>query len=271
MPVREALPEIAGQRFIGLLDHVYRSGETYVGRAAIGHAAPAAGPAPRRALRRLRLPADPRRARRGFRHLRRGQRRDGCGARHAGAARERTCGCGSSPTRFRNSPGSRIADGRVHWRNDRWFEFTGMPHEGLEQERAWQKLLPSGRPAGAARRDGRRRSPAASPTRPPAAYGARTAAFRTFYVSAAPLRDSAGSIVQWFGTEYRHHAARGCKGRAAGIQPAQGRVPRHAGARAAQSARADRHRRGDCCRSARATRRESAQISEVIGAPGAST
>src|SRR5690606_33329475 len=30
--VREALPEAEGQGFIGLLDHVYRTGETYVGK-----------------------------------------------------------------------------------------------------------------------------------------------------------------------------------------------------------------------------------------------
>ena len=140
----------------------------------IGHAAPAAGPAPRGTLRRLRLPADPRRARRGLRHLRRRQRRDGCSARYAGAAGKRAaaaaaCQHHSATCMDRGSrrpcPLAQRPVVRVH-RNA-----AGRAGDGARLA----GLFPSGRHSDDVREDGGRRSPVASPTRPPAGYGARTA------------------------------------------------------------------------------------------------
>ena len=197
-PVREALPEIAEQRFLGLLDHVYASGENYVGRAASVM------------LHRQRdQPLEERFVDFVFQPFR-DQRGVVTGIFIEGSdvtdAVLASKALQESELRLRQLANTIpqiawIADrqGRVHWRNDRWFEFTGMPRGQLDEAEAerryfhpddlpvlveqWRAAVDSGQAF-----DGTGRIRAAD------------GSFRTFYVSAAPLRDSAGAIVQWFGT-----------------------------------------------------------------------
>ena len=197
-PVREALPEIAGQRFLGLLDHVYASGENYLGRGAsvMLHRQPD-------------QPLEERFVDFVFQPIR-DERGDVTGIFIEGSdvtdAVVASRALEESELRLRQLANTIpqiawIADrqGRVHWRNDRWFEFTGMPRGELDEVEAERRyfhpddlpvLLEKWRTAVANGQsfDGTGRILAAD------------GGFRTFYVSAAPLRDSGGAIVQWFGT-----------------------------------------------------------------------
>jgi PAS domain S-box-containing protein len=198
LPVREALPEIAGQRFLALLDHVYRSGETYVGRAAsVMLHRQADQPLEERFVDFVYQPI-------------RNERGDISGIFIEGSdvtdAVLASKALQESELRLRQLANTIpqiawIADrqGRVHWRNDRWFEFTGMQRGQLDEVEAerlyfhpddlpvlvekWRTALASGQSF-----DGTGRIRAAD------------GSYRTFYVSAAPLRDSTGAIGQWFGT-----------------------------------------------------------------------
>jgi PAS domain S-box-containing protein len=197
-PVREALPEIAGQRFLALLDHVYLSGEPYVGRAAsVMLHRQADQPLEERFVDFVYQPI-------------RNERGDISGIFIEGSdvtdAVLASKALQESELRLRQLADTIpqiawIADrqGRVHWRNDRWFEFTGMPRGQLDEAEAealyfhpddlpvlreqWRAALAKGQPF-----DGTGR------------IRASDGGYRTFYVSAAPLRDSTGAIVQWFGT-----------------------------------------------------------------------
>ncbi len=199
MPVKEALPEIAGQRFLGLLDHVYRSGETFVGRAA--------------SVMLRRQPDQPLEER--FVDFVYQPIRDERGAvsgifvegSDVTAAVLANRALQESELRLRQLANTIpqlawIADreGRVHWRNDRWFEFTGMSREGLEKEGAWQDYFhPDDIPTMSERWQAALAS--GQPYEATSRIRGEDGVFRTFYVNAAPLRDSAGSIVQWFGTD----------------------------------------------------------------------
>jgi PAS domain S-box-containing protein len=89
-------------------------------------------------------------------------------------------------------------DGWIHWYNDRWYEYTGSAFTGMqgwgwesvvdpaelpEVARAWQASLSTGTPFEMTFR-----------------LRAADGSFNKFFARAAPLRDSSGNIVQWFGT-----------------------------------------------------------------------
>ncbi len=197
-PVREALPEIARQGFLDLLDQVYQSGESYVGRGAsvLLHRQPD-HPLEERFVDFVFQPIRDERGEVSGIFIEGSDVTDAVLANKA---------LQESELRLRQLANTIpqiawIADrqGRVHWRNDRWFEFTGMPRGQLDEAEAerqyfhpddlpvlvekWRAAVDSGQAF-----DGTGRIRAAD------------GGFRTFYVSAAPLRDSAGAIVQWFGT-----------------------------------------------------------------------
>lgn len=90
------------------------------------------------------------------------------------------------------------SDGHIHWYNNRWYEYTGTTEEQMlgwgwqavhDPEKLpmvvqhWKASLESGDPW-----------ELTFPLR------SATGEFRTFFTRAAPLRDEAGTIVQWFGT-----------------------------------------------------------------------
>lgn len=89
-------------------------------------------------------------------------------------------------------------DGHIHWYNDRWYAYTGLASEQLE---GWQwesvhdpKVLPAVLERWKASLDTGEPFEMTFPMR-----GA-DGEFRPFFTRVAPLRDSAGRIVQWFGT-----------------------------------------------------------------------
>jgi PAS domain S-box-containing protein len=89
-------------------------------------------------------------------------------------------------------------EGNIIWFNDRWHEFTGSPPGPVSQDdwhryhdpevlpqvmRRWKDAIASGNMA--------------QMTFPLRGADGR---YRSFFTSVAPMRDAAGSIVQWFGT-----------------------------------------------------------------------
>ena len=89
-------------------------------------------------------------------------------------------------------------DGRIHWYNDRWYEYTGTRPEQMEGM-GWQMVHDP-----AMLQQVMERMQASIDTGQPfqMTFPLRGAdgEFRPFFTSAAPLRDGAGRIVQWFGT-----------------------------------------------------------------------
>jgi PAS domain S-box-containing protein len=90
------------------------------------------------------------------------------------------------------------SDGRIHWYNDRWYEYTGMtpPQMG---DWGWQLLHdPNVLPSVMA--NWKASIASGEPFEMSFPLRAANGQFRTFFTRAAPLRDASGKIVQWFGT-----------------------------------------------------------------------
>lgn len=89
-------------------------------------------------------------------------------------------------------------DGWIHWYNDRWFEYTGST---LEQMEGWQwtsvhdpAMLPE------VMADWKHSLASGLPFESTFALRSAGGEYRSFYTRVAPLHDSAGKLVQWFGT-----------------------------------------------------------------------
>lgn len=89
-------------------------------------------------------------------------------------------------------------DGAVHWYNDRWYQYTGTTPEQM-QGAGWERVYdPESLPWIIERWNAAITSGQAFELTFP--IRAANGKFRTFFTSVAPLRDAAGNIVQWFGT-----------------------------------------------------------------------
>ncbi len=197
MPVREALPELEGQGFFELLDKVYATGKPYVGRAVpITLRRNEDGTLDERFVDFIYQPIRDERGNVSGIFL------EGSDVTEAVRA---NMALRDSEERLRQLANTipHLAwmanpDGYVHWYNDRWYEFTGTTLQGVEGWNwtnlfdaedlsqmlvKWRHAISTGTPYDVT-------------TSMRSATGER----RTFYVTAAPLRDAAGKIVQWFGT-----------------------------------------------------------------------
>jgi PAS domain S-box-containing protein len=200
--VREALPEIEGQGFFELLDNVYTSGQPFIGRAL-----------PIKLQRQQGRDLEERFVDFIYQPIldRLGnvtgiftQGNDVTEAVHATQAlRESEQRLRQLANTIPHLAWMANPDGWVHWFNDRWYEYTGtapekmegwgwreVPHPehlpGIVDE--WKKSVASGVPF-------------------ERVFPMRSASgeYRTFFTRAAPLRDAAGTIVQWFGTNTDIH------------------------------------------------------------------
>lgn len=200
--VREALPELEGQGLIELLDRVYKSGETYLGRAI-----------PVKLLRRSGKEMDQRYVDFVYQPI-----RDNAGKVYGifvegsdvTEAIQVTKALQESEQRLRQLANTipQMAwmakpDGYTHWFNDRFFDYTGTSRPQV-QGWGWAKihhpdnvpeiidkykaLIAKGRPF-----------EMTCPLRSAAGE------YRTFFTTVAPLYDSTGNIVQWFGTNTDIH------------------------------------------------------------------
>jgi PAS domain S-box-containing protein len=196
--VLEALPEVEAQGFIGLLDEVYRTGQAHVANAAPIHL-PRPGDSHALQLRYLDFVYQPIRNAEG----------EVTGIFVEGAdVTERvlaTQALAESEARFRTladniAPLCWMADetGHVFWYNSRWYEYTGTRAEDMFGW-GWQSVHdPSVLPEVMERW----RASIATGARFEMTFPIRSASggYRDFLTRVAPLRDAAGKIIRWFGT-----------------------------------------------------------------------
>ncbi|SNT25377.1 PAS domain S-box-containing protein [Noviherbaspirillum humi] len=90
------------------------------------------------------------------------------------------------------------SEGRIHWVNQRWHEYTGTTLEEVK-ENGWQRLVPPDvLPRVQAQIAHSLHTGTPFQTRFP--LRGADGEYRSFFASSAPLRDADGRIVQWFGT-----------------------------------------------------------------------
>lgn len=203
-PVREALPELANEGYFELLDRVYATGEPFVGREMRGRLARRKGGELETVY--FDFVYSPYRDAEGriagitgaafdvteFVRARK-EREKLLAAARAGEEQFRTLADTMPVLAWCAEP-----DGHVSWYNRRWLDYTGLSlpeQQGWEWQRAhdprdlprvldkWRRALERGE----AWEDQYR-------------LRRHDGVFRWFLSRAAPLRDSAGRIVRWFGT-----------------------------------------------------------------------
>lgn len=194
--VREALPELAGQGYFEILDRVFASGEPFIGEAL-----------PVKLQRQPNSPLDERLLDFIFQPV---KDRDGKvtgifiqGSDVTEAVKAKQA-LTESEQRMRQLANTipHLAwmanpDGSIHWYNDRWYEFTGLSEDKIGQWK-WEDIIDPPYLQSIMDRWG-----ASVATGVPYEFTGpvRSAKgeYRTFYMTASPLRDANGNIVQWFG------------------------------------------------------------------------
>lgn len=196
-PLREALPELEEQGFCALLDQVYETGEPFVGREVSVM---------------LRRQADDALEERFVNFIYQPIKN------HAGnvsgifiegsdvteavraskALRESEQRLLALANTIPQLAWMADADGTIHWYNDRWYDYTGTTPEQM-LSRGWQSMHD---PEFLSQVMDKWQASIATGTPFECTFPLRGAngEFRTFFTRAAPLRDAAGRIVQWFGT-----------------------------------------------------------------------
>lgn len=89
-------------------------------------------------------------------------------------------------------------DGIVHWYYDRWLEFAGTSHDDM-MESGWMSIVHPD-DVDALTSQWRRSAETGALYEATGRLRARNGAYHTFFIRAAALRDEAGNIVRWFGT-----------------------------------------------------------------------
>jgi PAS domain S-box-containing protein len=196
--VLEALPEVEGQGFVDLLDHVYRTGEPYVGRAV-----------PVRLIRDRRGGLEERFVDFIYQPL-----RDEAGKVHGIFVEGSDVTDAVHTTQALRESEQRMLqlantiphlawiagpDGQVQWCNDRWYEFIGQARGAGSLPLEWQPIIhPDDLPRVMARWEASMRS--GTPYECEMRLRRADGAWRLFFGRAAPMRDADGNVVQWFGT-----------------------------------------------------------------------
>lgn len=91
------------------------------------------------------------------------------------------------------------ADGSIYWYNQRWYEFAGATFEELEGWR-WQELIPPDQRAEVVARV-RAHFQAGEPWEDTIPMRGKTGECHWFLTRAIPVRDTAGRVVRWLGTD----------------------------------------------------------------------
>ncbi|WP_374673249.1 PAS domain-containing protein [Ideonella sp.] len=194
-PVRDVLPELAGQGFFELLDAVYRSGEPHVGRGVPVRLR--AREAPREIF--VDFVYQPLRGPGGEVEGLFVQGADVTGREAALAALR------ESEARFRTIANllphmlwSTRPDGHHDWYNQRWYDFTGVP-EGSTDGDAWSGMFhPDDQPRAWAR--WRHSLATGEPYEVEYRLRDRAGEYRWVLGRALPVRDEDGRITRWMGS-----------------------------------------------------------------------
>jgi PAS domain-containing protein len=172
-PLLEAFPELHNQRFLRLLDHVFRTGQSVTGSetpAETGHQT--GGPMLNRYFNYSYWPA-----------------LDSSG-QIMGVLVQAVDVTENSEHQFRSLADSipqlawiSRADGQVFWRNQRWYDYTGTSPGDVEVLDRWKESLQTG-----------------SQFEMEFPLRGADGALRSFLTQIIPMRNEAGEIMQWFGT-----------------------------------------------------------------------
>jgi PAS domain S-box-containing protein len=195
--VREALPEVADQGFLELLDNVFRTGEPFIGQEVMVKLQRRPdGPLDERFVNFVYQPTL------DYRGKITGIFIEGNDVTEAVRAHQ---ALRESEERLRQLANTipQLAwianpDGSVHWYNDRWYEYTGTTFEEM-QGWGWEKVHHPDRLSTVMEEW---KASIASGQQFEMSFPIRAAngEYRTFFTRAAPLRDAAGNIIHWFGT-----------------------------------------------------------------------
>ncbi|KAA0685883.1 PAS domain-containing protein [Azospirillum brasilense] len=90
-------------------------------------------------------------------------------------------------------------DGRIFWYNQRWYDYTGVEGADAASGRLWDGILPAEH-AERVTASLQRSFQTGDPWEDTFPMAGRDGAFRWFLSRALPVRDSAGAVVLWFGT-----------------------------------------------------------------------
>ena len=196
--VRDVLPDIEGQMFFDLLDRVYATGEPFV-----GHEVPimlkrsSDGVMEQRYLNFVYQPTRDHLGRVSGIFLEGSDVTDA--VRASQALRENEQRLRDLANTIPHLAWMADAHGNLHWYNDRWFDYTGAAPEQLEEGRWLDFIHPDDRPLLVAERT--RAHANGEPYEVKARIRSAQGEYRTYFIRAAPLHDSTGAIVQWFGTD----------------------------------------------------------------------
>ena len=195
---RDVLPDIAGQGFFDLLDQVYDTGEPFIGREVpIMLSRSSDGAREQRYLNFVYQPTRDHLGQVSGIFVEGSDVTDAVMASQALRENER---------RLRDLANTiphlawmADAAGQLHWYNDRWYDYTGSTPDQLEEGRWLDFVHPDDRALLVRERTRAHASGEAyeAKVRIRSAQGE----YRTYFIRAAPLCDSAGAIVQWFGTD----------------------------------------------------------------------
>lgn len=195
--VREAFPEVAGQGFFELLDEVYATGKPFFAHEAplLMQQSPDAAPV-ERFLDFIYQPIIEQNGSisgifiEGYDVT---ERKLAARALQESEARLRQLANTIPHLAWMANP-----DGWIHWYNDRWYEYTGTTPEQM-QGWGWEDVHdPTVLPA--VLKMWGRSIESAEPFEMTFPLRGADGEYRPFFTRVAPLRDSSGRIVQWFGT-----------------------------------------------------------------------
>lgn len=197
MTVRQAIPELAGQGFYELLDKVYSTGEAFLGREVpVMLQRSPADALEERFVNFIYQPTFDHRGKVTGIFVEGSDVTDAVRAQNA--VRESEQRLRQLANTIPQLAWMSDAEGGVDWYNDRWLEFSGTSLDAMmgggwmsivhpddidALTSQWQRSAATGELYEAT---GRLRS--------------RTGAYHTFFIRAAALRDEAGDIIRWFGT-----------------------------------------------------------------------
>ncbi len=198
-PVSAALPEVAGQGFVELLDQVYRTGEPFIGRGVPVRLKRQRGADPQMEERFVDFIYQPIRDAAGKVTGIFVEGSDVTEAVQAMAAlRESEQRLLQLANTIQHLAWMATPDGVPVWFNDRWYESTGTDQERM-RALGWGSLVhPDDLPAQTARWELSIRT--GQPYEGEMRLRGADGRYRLFHGTAAPVRDAAGHIVQWFGT-----------------------------------------------------------------------
>lgn len=196
-PIREALPELEGQGFFELLDQVRQTGKPFVGRSMlVTLQREKEGEPEERYVDFVYQPirdydgsvsgifvegSDVTEVARAFQALRESEER-----------------LRQFANIIHHLAWITDANGEVNWYNDRWYEYTGTTSKEM-QGWGWSKVV---RPDALPEAIAAWKNAVATGNTYEITLPIRNAhgEFHTFFARAAPVRDAAGKITQWFGT-----------------------------------------------------------------------